>query len=336
MLSHISKKNVLFITTKNPDYIRNVQEISLIKKEADHYVVIGSKSKYYFVRLLCVYFSLITTSVSSFDTVFIGFAPQLILPLFKYKFRHTHIIADFFISLFDTFCQDRQLFHPRSLPGRFLHSIDQITLDQANLVICDTISHGKYFTKEFGIPPTKLYPLYLQADTTVYHPLTIDKPAKLKNKFMVLYFGSILPLQGIDIVLKTITLLKKEQNIFFYCIGPIKKKTKLMFCPDAANVKFIDWLSQEQLARYIGQADLCLAGHFNRNIAKARRTIPGKACIYEAMKKSMVLGDTPANHELFKADSKHIFVELGSPRALADIILQLSKSQNQGTDKPVQ
>lgn len=325
MLSNLSRKNVLFITTKNPDYIRNTQEISLVKKEAEHYTIIGSKSKYYFLRLLSVYFSLIKTPISSFDTVFIGFAPQLVLPLFKYKFRHVDIMIDFFISLYDTFCQDRRLFHPRSLPGRFLHYIDWVTLRQADLVICDTVSHGKYFAEEFGVSPSKLYPLYLQADAAIYHPVTIHRPARLKKKFIVLYFGSILPLQGIDIVLRAITLLKNEQNIFFYCIGPIREKTKIMFCPDASNVKFIDWLPQKQLARYIGLADLCLAGHFNRNIAKAGRTIPGKACIYQAMKKPMILGDNPANHELFQADSMHYFVKMGSPHALADIILYLSE-----------
>lgn len=326
MLSYINKKNVLFITTKNLDYIRNTQEIAIIKKEAASCTIIGSESKCYFFRLLSVYFSLIKTPVSKFDTAFIGFAPQLVLPLFRHKFRHTDIIIDFFISLFDTLCQDRQLFSPRSLPGHFLHRIDQATLHQADLVICDTVFHGKYFSDEFGISPDRLYPLYLQADNTIYHPLAVRKPAHLKDKYIVLYFGSILPLQGIDIVLQSIALLKNEQNIFFYFIGPIKEETRSAFCPDATNVKFINWLSQEQLAMHIGQADLCLAGHFNSKIAKARRTIPGKAYIYQAMEKPMILGDNPANHELFKPDSLHIFVEMGNPHALADAILTLSKS----------
>lgn len=326
MLSNLNKKNVLFITTKNLDYIRNTQEISLIKKKANSCTIIGSKSKYYFIRLLYIYFSLIKLSISNYDTIFIGFAPQLVLPLFRHKFRHTYIIIDFFISLFDTLCQDRQLCSPGSLFGHFLHYIDQTTLHQADYVICDTISHGEYFSDEFNISSDKLHPLYLQADTSIYYPHVVEKPAQLKDKYIVLYFGSILPLQGIDIVLQAITLLKNEQNIFFYFIGPLKKESKLSFCPDATNVEFINWLSQKQLADYISQSDLCLAGHFNNNIAKAKRTIPGKAYIYQAMEKPMILGDNPANHELFNADSFHIFIEMGNSHALADAILDLSKN----------
>lgn len=325
MLTALTKKNVLFITTKNLDYIRNTQEIALIKKEAASHTIIGSNNRCYFIRLLFVYFSLIKISTVQFDTVFIGFAPQLILPLFRHKFRHNYIVIDFFISLFDTFCEDRQLFRSRSLPGRFLHRLDQSTLRQADLVICDTISHGAYFTSEFGISPDRLHPLYLQADAAIYHPQIAEKPAWLKDKYVVLYFGSILPLQGIDIVLQAITLLEKEENIFFYFIGPVKEKKRSAFCPDTKNIKFINWLSQEQLAQYISQADLCLAGHFNTNIAKAKRTIPGKAYIYQAMKKPMILGDNPANHELFQSDPFHVFVEMGNPNALADTILALSK-----------
>ena len=101
---------------------------------------------------------------------------------------------------------------------------------------------------------------------------------------MVLYFGSILPLQGVDVVLETIRKLKGRDDIFFDIIGPIPQSLQK---PIQSNVRYTDWLSQEELAERIASADLCLAGHFNGSIAKADRTIPGKAYIYEAMKKKM-------------------------------------------------
>ncbi len=321
MLANISQKKVLFITTKNLDYIRNTQEIALIKKVASSCKIIGSPSRSYFVRLLSVYFSLLKIRASQFDTVFIGFAPQLVLPLFGRKFKNSYIIIDFFLSLFDTFCQDRKKFKPGGLPGRFLHHIDQATLHKAELIICDTRSHGRYFSGEFGISPDKLRPLYLQADTSIYRPRVSQKPAHLKDKFVVLYFGSILPLQGVDIVLKAMTLLKGEKGIYFYFIGPVKEDVKHALCPEPTNGAFIPWLAQEELAEYIAQADLCLAGHFNGRSGKAKRTIPGKAYIYQAMKKPMVLGDNPANHELFEPDPFHIYVEMGNAPALANVIL---------------
>ena len=90
-------------------------------------------------------------------------------------------------------------------------------------------------------------------------------------------------MQGVDIVLDAVKLLQEEKKIFFQIIGPIPKKYNK---PIQDNVEYIEWLTQEQLAEYIANADLCLAGHFNGEINKAKRTIPGKAYIYSAMKKS--------------------------------------------------
>ena len=320
MRTNIKNKNVLFITTKNLDYIRNTQELTFVKKVANSYTVIGSNSKYYFVRLIVVYFSLIKISTAQFDTAFLGFAPQLVLPLFKHKFRHIYVITDFFVSLFDTLCEDRKLFSPNGLLGNFLHYLDKVTLHKSDYIICDTITHGEFFADEFGIPYSKLHSLYLKADRAIYYPRTVKKFTRLEDKYIVLYFGSILPLQGIEVILQAITMLREENGIFFYVIGPVKEDTKSAFCADTTNVKFINWLSQGELADYISQADLCLAGHFNNNIAKAKRTIPGKACIYEAIGKPMILGDNPANHELFVDDSSHIFVEMGNAHALAEAI----------------
>ena len=64
-----------------------------------------------------------------------------------------------------------------------------------------------------------------------------------------------------------------------------------------------------------------MAGHFNKEVEKASRTIPGKAFIYQAMGKEMILGNNPANRELFARDEKVIFVEMGDEKALAKAIL---------------
>ena len=52
-----------------------------------------------------------------------------------------------------------------------------------------------------------------------------------------------------------------------------------------------------------------------------------KAYIYRAMEKAMILGDTPANHELFEADERTAFVPLGDAKALAEKIKTFSVAQ---------
>ena len=321
----INNQKVLFITTKNLDYIRNTQEISMLRQQALRCDVIGSGHKGYIRRLWHVYSTLLVTHMSQYDTVFIGFAPQLILPFWGWKFKKVSIVIDFFISMYDTLCCDRRKIKEKSLLGRILHGLDKITLKKADAVICDTKAHGMYFHEEFGTKKDKIFTMYLQADTSIYYPRNLERPKALNGKFVILYFGSVLPLQGVDVVFKAMNRLRNYDNLSFFFIGHIEGKELNALRPISSNIKYIDWLPQEKLAEYIDMADLCLAGHFCKSIQKAHRTIPGKAYIYQAMNKPMILGDSPANHELFRECEMITFVEMGNERALADAIIQQSK-----------
>ena len=64
-------QNVLFVTTKNLDYLRNTQEIRLIEQTAKSVTVLGSREKSYAKRLLHVYGKLCTMSMKPFDAVFL-------------------------------------------------------------------------------------------------------------------------------------------------------------------------------------------------------------------------------------------------------------------------
>lgn len=316
----IKKKRVLFITTKNVDYIRNVQEIRLLQDNAVFLSEIYSNKKSYIKRIIDVWQQVLKCNVNDFDVTFIGFSPQLILPLFYKKFQKQIIVIDFFISVYDTLINDRNKFKTGGLISKVCHLIDAETLKKADHVIVDTKADMKYFAEEFRIYENKFETLYMKADSSIYYPREQKKRIDLQNRFVVLYFGSILPLQGIDVILEAVKLLSDRQEIHFQIIGAIPDKYSK---PIQGNVEYIDWLSQEELARHIANADLCLAGHFNGKIDKGKRTIPGKAYIYEAMEKKMILGDNSANHELFSEDKKHRFVEMGNAQKLSSLIMQL-------------
>ncbi len=319
-MTEANGKRVLFITTKNTDYLRNVQEIELLKRSATSVTVLGFADKSYVKRLIKLYFRLLFLPMASFDCVFIGFAPQLILPLFSFKFRKVRVLMDFFISVYDTMVFDRQKFRDGSVPAKLCKWLDTRCIRRADAVICDTNAHGDYFAQEFGVPRERITTLYLEADTAIYYKREQNKPSELKDTFVVLYFGSVLPLQGYEVILEAMALLKDRRDVHFFFVGPIKNKAAAV---TSDNITYIDWLAQEDLATYIGYADLCLAGHFHPTIMKAKRTIPGKAYIYEAMGKPMILGDNPATHELYREDATHFFVEMGRAQVLADKILEV-------------
>lgn len=313
----IKEKKVLYIATKNADYIRITQEINILQDNAQSVDCIVSEDKSYIKRIVHVYKNLLFKSVKKYDVVVVGFMSQMILPWWSFKFKHNTVIEDFFISIYDTLVDDRKKFKGNSIIGKILHWIDQKAIQSAKYIITDTKAHRDYFKEEFKTKNQKYIPLYLHADETIYHPMRIEKPEQWRDKFLVLYFGSILPLQGVDVILQAIDQLKEDKNIHFLMIGPIDKKYKKV---QSDTVTYIDWLDQKELSKYIAFSDLCLGGHFSDSIGKADRTIPGKVYIYEAMQKPMILGDSKANKELFREDGNHHFVKMGDSKGLIRLI----------------
>jgi glycosyltransferase involved in cell wall biosynthesis len=76
------------------------------------------------------------------------------------------------------------------------------------------------------------------------------------------------------------------------------------------------------LAKGWNKADVCLGGPFS-NIDKAKRVISGKTYQFIAMKKPVIIGDNPANRELFEHRKNAMIVEMANADALADAILEL-------------
>lgn len=350
-LGQFNSKRVLFITTKRLSYIRNVQETGLLYKSASMVDIVGADKGSYSARLLPVYIKTLYRRLRGFkdcDEIFIGFAPQLVLPVLlmqrrlrKKRRAYKPVTIDFFISLYDTMCLDRKRFKPDGLVGKLLHRLDAICLKSADHIICDTIAHGRFFAEEFGAAPDKMSVLYIKADKRLYHPMGLDREKVLCEIFgrafckgkervsvmgdtpafsgsaagskcertVIFYFGSVLPLQGTDMVIEAMNTLSEDPGYICVFIGPVKKLKNVSL---SGRVYHREWLTEADIARLADIADICLAGHFNEEIDKAKRTIPGKAFIYEALDKPMILGDNEANREYFKESDKHIFIPMGS------------------------
>ena len=131
-----------------------------------------------------------------------------------------------------------------------------------------------------------------------------------------------MPLQGVDVILKSAKLLEKNDEIKFYIIGNIRNLK--IDKKDYPNINFISWTSDEMIAKYINSADLCLAGHFSKEIERANREISGKAFTYRVMGKKMILGRSEANQEIFEENNEDVFyVERGNPNDLAKKIEEI-------------
>ena len=92
-LSDIKGKRILYVATKNSDYLRLVQEIRLLKENGNDVTVISSASKSYFKRIMYVYRRLLKADMKDYDISFIGFAPQLVIPVFRRKLKKKRFLT---------------------------------------------------------------------------------------------------------------------------------------------------------------------------------------------------------------------------------------------------
>lgn len=327
----LKDRRVLFITPSSIGYIRNKQEKTLLEKTARRVEVIAPKDEHAVtptgvLRILAINLRVLLHGTRGCDAVFVGGLPQLILPFTLFLFRRKILVVDFFISLHDTIVSDRKLVSPRNPVSNLLRALDRFTLARADRVVVDTGEHARYFAAEFGVDARKMTVVHLEADRDIYYPREAKRPDDLRDKFIVFFFGAMNPLQGVEVIAGAARLLEKQEKIVFVIVGPHDKTGDPRLFSGLANVRLAaKWLPQTEVAQHIAMADVCLAGHFSAAVPKAARVIPGKAYSYLAMEKPVILGDNPANRELFSETSRNIhFVRMGDPAALAELILRLA------------
>ena len=316
---------VLFISGRETGYIRN------------RVLLAALRSSYEVTILTCEDGDIVTRSLKSlfrwvinrptYDVVLAGFYGQPIAVILA-LLQHQPIILDAYVSTYETLCEDRKLFHPRSILGRMAYWLDQRSCQAATLVITDTYANARYFSHQFGIPEEKFRVVYVGCDESLFYPRSDISPPS--SHCEVFYYGSFLPLHGTEVVIQAAALLKKHKNIHFTIggNGPRFKSIKRMVEElQLENVDLVGWIPIERLPEYIAGATICLGGHFSK-IPRAARVIATKTFQFIAMCKPTIVGDNPATRELF-THGEHVYaIPMGDPVALADAIRTLSNNRD--------
>lgn len=326
----LKNKKILFICGAKGSYIRNKLIYNHLCKN-NEVKKITSELNYYFLRLPILIIRFLFCKKKKFDYIFFGFLAQPLVICLRNATKKP-IISDIFVSIYDTMCFDRKKTNPNTFFGKLFYWMDKKTAKVSKLIITDTKANSKYLQTTFNIDPGKLKVIYLGAEINIFYP---QKNTKQQDEnYTVFYYGSVLPLHGIDIILKSAKLVKKEK-IFFVLIGPIEKKfKKLINQLKLKNVKFIPWVNYKILPKYINNASICLGGPFGVT-SKAKRVIAGKTYQFAAMNKPLILGDSDANREIFTHKKNCLLVKMGDEKQLAKAIIEL-KNNNKLREKIIQ
>ena len=255
-----------------------------------------------------------------FDLMIVGFPGQTIMLLAKLLCRKK-IIFDAFTSMYDSYVCDRKLVSPKSLKSKYYYFLDWISCRLADRILLDTETHIDYFVNTFNLDRKRFICLYVGSSPDTFYP---QKDNTKKDKFIVHFHASGIPLQGIEYVLDAAKELENVSEISFNIIGNIRAVSavqKRLDSYDYKNINFIGQLPIRELAQYINRADIAL-GIFGSS-RKTKRVVPNKVFEALACKKPVITAKTAALQEIF-TDRKHLSLcHLADGRDLAQKILEL-------------
>jgi len=322
----MTRPRILFTCGNEAAYVRNLLVRRALLEQFDVVEVTDDRPGSLMVRNLRLLPRLLRALRMPHDLVFAGFYGYL-LTLFLKRVTLKPVLFDAFVSNWDTMCFDRQSFQPYSTLGRLAFRLDRRACLTASHCLLDTTTHRRYFVDTFGIPDSHISTYYVGHDEELFYP----RPAPSSSApFVVFYYGSYLPLHGVEHIVRAAKLLEFEPDIEFRLIGdgimyPLARQLadelqvqRLTFHPP---VPYVD------LPAAIAQASICLGGPFGSN-DKARRVIASKTFQFVAMGKPTIVGDSPANREIFTHGENVIMCRMADAKALASAILSLCRDHS--------
>lgn len=235
------------------------------------------------------------------------------------------LVFDAFVSAYDTIVNDRKKIHPWHPLAWTIWLIDWIDCHLADEVLIDTRAHKEYFCRTFRLHPADITVVYLEAPPG-FRPDPHHKNMQ-RETCEVLFYGTYIPLQGIDVILKAAAILQeKHAHVHFTLIGGGQTYAQMrLLAADwkLENITFKPFVPLHDLPAIIRDADIAL-GVFGIG-DKTQRVIPHKVIECIACEVPVITADTPAIHERYEEGKGIFFVPAGDPHALAGKILELQR-----------
>jgi len=246
----------------------------------------------------------------------------VILSFLPKRYRPKKVVIDAFISLYDTIVHDRKLVTSRSIGAKFLKKIERRAFEFADIVVTDTDQNSEYYSQVFELPLHKFVAIPLATNENDMKATPYRSSIKAVK---VLFVGTLVPLHGIETILRAMTFLK-DNNIEFTIIGDGQEgrlvEEYLKEHPDSITwVK--TWQSASQIAKYIYEADICL-GIFGDG-AKAQRVCPYKIYSYALCGRAIITGESDWTRSALDLGAAQAFetIPVGNDELLAVAIKEL-------------
>jgi glycosyltransferase involved in cell wall biosynthesis len=234
------------------------------------------------------------------------------------------LVFDPLVSRYETRVLDREDVARGSPQAGHNRNIDRISMALADVVLADTRAHACFYSDELSVPAAKIKVLPVGFDEDLFPEAP---PSSGSAPFRVLFYGTYLPLHGIDTIVETAALLR-DSPVAFTLVGDGQTlgdaKSEARGLPEG-KLTFSPPVPPDALRSLIARSDVVL-GIFGTT-PKARLVIPNKVYQALAVGRAVITADTPAVRELFKDGIHLLTVPPGDAPALARAIESLTNDR---------
>jgi glycosyltransferase involved in cell wall biosynthesis len=261
------------------------------------------------------------------DWIIVGYPGFLDAHLARWLARGKPIALVSFISLFDTIVADREKVDPGSIMARLLRHLDRAAFQAADAVLVETNVQGRHYAETFGLEAERFVRSFVGEDDVEF-PFRPGGP-RGNEPMQVLFFGTYVPLHGIETIIDAAHELRHDEDIRIRLIGngqmfaELRERARRL----EVNAEFIsDWVAPTDLLKQIESAHVCL-GVFGTT-AKAARVIPYKVFDAAAVGRAIITRESPAIREMFTDGVSALLCPAGDGVALAAAVRRLRDNED--------
>lgn len=266
------------------------------------------------------------------DIVYQTAMNEIRVPYHKIHLKKKYIISEFYISFYDTYVNDRKIFDSKSREAEKMLKRDQDLLLKSDLVIFLNKSEMEYYTKILHIDSKNInYKIV---------PLCIDNQERFcklkyfknqKEKLTICWWGTFIPLHGLEKILKAAKLLmEKGINYELYIFGDSDIKAepykKLVVQYGIDNfVKFNNsyTFKNGKLTNFLIENCDVVLGTFGES-EKAKTVIANKIIDGIALKAPVITGKSSGLCEFFDGNNDIYMIDNDSVQ-LVETIIQITQ-----------